>query len=117
MISRPKGDTKNIPIAPNTKFHLIKKRNLFSILPFLSFAVENMPCGSSGVTCTKSISITINGMTMKYVRGESIRRVNALEYESNGVVVDNIGGEFMTVIWKGMGLILKFDAGKNVQKC
>ncbi|XP_060592838.1 mucin-2-like [Ruditapes philippinarum] len=76
--------------------------------------VENMPCGSSGVTCTKSISITINGMTMKYVRGESIRRVNALEYESNGVVVDNIGGEFMTVIWKGMGLILKFDAGTRV---
>lgn len=80
------------------------------------FAAENVPCGSTGTTCTKAITVVLNGMTLKYVKGESHRRVSSLEYESSGVMIGSIGEMFTVIVWKGKDLILKFDMGKKLRK-
>lgn len=45
-----------------------EKEGLFSV------TAENVPCGSTGVTCTKSVTLSIGNTAIHLLRGQSLKR-------------------------------------------
>ena len=76
---------------------------------------ENVPCGSSGVTCAKNIMITYNQLTIVLIRGRNI--------EVNGKMLKNFeegAQEFgnvrimksgMYYVVKSNDFVIKWDGG------
>jgi len=76
-----------------------------------------VPCGSSGVTCTKSVTITIYNQTLHFVKGRDMEiganSFSTNQYFTKGLVVDNVGGEFVSVVAPDLGLVVKYDHGRR----
>ncbi|KAG2458502.1 SSPO protein, partial [Polypterus senegalus] len=76
--------------------------------------VENVPCGSSGVTCTKSVIVALGNTIVHLLRGRAVT-VNSVSvrlpktYSGSGLKVDR-AGLFITVTLK-LGLALLWDGG------
>ncbi|XP_039610072.1 SCO-spondin [Polypterus senegalus] len=79
--------------------------------------VENVPCGSSGVTCTKSVIVALGNTIVHLLRGRAVT-VNSVSvrlpktYSGSGLKVDR-AGLFITVTLK-LGLALLWDGGTRV---
>ncbi|CAF1170552.1 unnamed protein product, partial [Didymodactylos carnosus] len=69
----------------NCQYYLAKEiNNLFSVL------AENVPCGTTGVTCTKSIIIDYKGASIDLVRGRNVM-FNGIELETYTTVPQKFG--------------------------
>jgi len=83
-------------------------------MPIL-LAASNVPCGTTGVTCTKSVEIKIYNQTLHLVRGQDIEigsnSITTNQYYTRGLVVENIGGMFITVVAPELGIVIKYDEG------
>eukprot|EP00058_Branchiostoma_floridae_P011265 XP_002596753.1 hypothetical protein BRAFLDRAFT_73747 [Branchiostoma floridae] len=95
-----------------------------------SFTVtaENVPCGSSGVTCTKSVTVTIKGTDILMVHPVfsastlvstgRVVRVNGVVvnlpkyYEGSGIYIREAG--MFAILKAKLGLEVKFDGGTRV---
>ena len=76
----------------------------------------NVPCGDSGTTCTKSVTITFNGeISITQTRGKDLE-INSASlttdyYESdNGIKIVNVG-ETTVVYNENLGIAVKYNKG------
>lgn len=83
-----------------------------------SVTTENVPCGSTGVTCTKSAHITIKNTVIHLIRGENVT-INGKaflnsQYISEGLEVGTFS--YWTVISaKALGIEVRWDGGKFIE--
>ncbi|XP_067931666.1 mucin-2-like [Watersipora subatra] len=82
-----------------------------------SVSVENVPCGVSGVTCTKSINLRVEGYVIHLVRGKnpSINNVtlNTDSYTSSVIDIAK-AGVFFVISVPHHGLQLMWDQGTRI---
>ncbi|CAK8691743.1 unnamed protein product [Clavelina lepadiformis] len=88
---------------------------------------ENIPCGTSGVVCTKSIYVTIGHVTVHLLRGKRVTvngaRVGKLpRHYGSDVIGDDTtyidlyqAGLFLIVNWPKLGFTIYWDGGTRVQ--
>ncbi|XP_039266345.2 SCO-spondin-like [Styela clava] len=97
-----------------------------------SVEAENIPCGSTGVTCTKSVYISIGNMVVHLLRGKDItvngarvrrfpRRYGAsdkpmskLQKSTTSVLIIDKAGLFVVVSAPVLGLSVLWDGGTRV---
>ncbi|MGH0153390.1 UNVERIFIED_CONTAM: hypothetical protein FKN15_041923 [Acipenser sinensis] len=78
---------------------------------------ENVPCGTSGVTCTKSVVVTLGNTIIHMLRGKAVT-VNGVAvrlpktYSGSGLTLDR-AGLFLTLTAK-LGLTLLWDGGTRL---
>ncbi|XP_058038766.1 SCO-spondin-like [Ahaetulla prasina] len=78
---------------------------------------ENVPCGTSGTTCTKSVVVLIGSMTVHLLRGKDVT-VNGVSvrlpktYSGNGLTLERAG--LFLVLLTQMGLTVLWDGGTRV---
>ncbi|CAH1263783.1 MUC5AC [Branchiostoma lanceolatum] len=84
-----------------------------------SFTVtaENVPCGSTGVTCTKSVAVIIDGTEILMSAGRVVRVNGAVVtlpkyYEGSGIYIRKAG--MFAILKAQLGLEVKFDGGTRV---
>ena len=84
---------------------------------FFMFTASNVPCGSTGVTCTKAVDITINDQTVHLVRGRDMQvgtaSIASNQYYTHGLMVQTIGANFITVVAPELGIVVKYDEGES----
>ena len=96
--------------------YLISDYKFDAIYHFPSFAVSNVPCGSNGVVCAKSVTIEIYNMTIRLVRGmetlvgSTAIDTSQLQYHSKGLIIEHVG-HFIVIIAVELGLTIKYDQG------
>ncbi|XP_069586533.1 SCO-spondin-like [Ranitomeya imitator] len=78
---------------------------------------ENVPCGSSGITCTKSVVVMIGNTLVHLLRGQEVTVNGAAVrlpkvYSGNGIILDQVG--LFTVLIAHMGLTILWDGGTRV---
>lgn len=78
--------------------------------------MQNIPCGTSGVTCTKAPIVTLNELVISFVRGGK-PKISALPGSRNV----NLTAGFriyesllLTVLTTDIGLTLEWDHGTTV---
>ena len=72
--------------------------------------VENVPCGSTGVTCTKSVTIEAYGKTFKLKQDEAIEVSNdTLTARPSTTIKDQV-----SITKAGMFVSLSFEFGMTV---
>ncbi|XP_060104212.1 SCO-spondin-like [Heteronotia binoei] len=82
-----------------------------------SITAENVPCGTSGTTCTKSVMVLIGNTVIHLLRGKGIT-VNGVSvrppktYTGNGLTFER-AGLFITLISR-VGLMVLWDGGTRV---
>ena len=79
-----------------------------------SVVVGNMPCGSTGVTCTKNAEITIKGIKMHLIRGSAVKIGNTTlneQYISEGLEVATYS-YWTSIVAKTLGIEIMWDGGK-----
>ncbi|XP_019629860.1 PREDICTED: SCO-spondin-like [Branchiostoma belcheri] len=85
--------------------------NLFTITS------ENVACGTSGVTCTKSVTINIGGIVIHLLRGKDVT-VNdqpvaiPANFEAEGIVIHQAG--LFLIVSAQIGLQVKWDGATRV---
>ncbi|XP_070582937.1 LOW QUALITY PROTEIN: SCO-spondin-like [Erythrolamprus reginae] len=78
---------------------------------------ENVPCGASGATCTKSVVVLIGGTTIHLLRGKDVT-VNSISvhppktYSGNRLTLERAG--LFLVVLTQMGLTVLWDGGTRV---
>ncbi|KAM9306065.1 SCO-spondin-like, partial [Gastrophryne carolinensis] len=78
---------------------------------------ENVPCGTSGITCTKSVVVTIGNTIIHLLRGKEVT-VNGLAvrlpkmYSGNGIILEQAG--LFTILMTHLGLTVLWDGGTRV---
>ncbi|TSK16074.1 SCO-spondin [Bagarius yarrelli] len=88
-----------------------EKEGLFSV------TAENVPCGSTGVTCTKSVTMSIGNTAIHLLRGKAVT-VNGMpvtlpkSYSGSGLVLENIG--LFVALSSQLGVSLLWDGGMRV---
>lgn len=78
-----------------------------------SVVVGNMPCGSTGVTCTKNAEITIKGIKMHLIRGSAVKIGNTTlneQYISEGLEVATYS-YWTSIVAKTLGIEIMWDGG------
>ena len=77
---------------------------------------ENVPCGASGVTCTKSVRVVVNNVTtVNFVQGHAVI-VNDVavdsvtQYEFDGGVIISTG--IMSLAYFDIGIDVMWDGGE-----
>ena len=82
-----------------------------------SVIATNMPCGASGSTCTKVVTVHVSDVTVKLTRGANvfvngvIIDVDKQGQESPRFIIENVG-LFVRVLVKDAGLTVLWDSGK-----
>uniref|UniRef100_A0A8B9LLU8 SCO-spondin n=1 Tax=Astyanax mexicanus TaxID=7994 RepID=A0A8B9LLU8_ASTMX len=82
-----------------------------------SVSAENVPCGSTGVTCTKSVTLTIGNTAIHLLRGKSVT-VNGMavtlpkSYSGSGLVLEKVG--MFVSLSSRLGVTLLWDGGMRV---
>ncbi|XP_053349644.1 SCO-spondin [Clarias gariepinus] len=82
-----------------------------------SVTAENVPCGSTGVTCTKSVTMSIGNTAIHLLRGKAVT-VNGMpvtlpkSYSGSGLVLENIG--LFVSLSSRLGITLLWDGGMRV---
>ncbi|XP_027005082.2 SCO-spondin isoform X2 [Tachysurus fulvidraco] len=88
-----------------------EKEGLFSV------TAENIPCGSTGVTCTKSVTLSIGNTAIHLLRGKAVT-VNGMpvtlpkSYSGSGIMLENIG--LFVSVSSRLGITLLWDGGMRV---
>ncbi|KAL7977860.1 hypothetical protein Chor_010812 [Crotalus horridus] len=78
---------------------------------------ENVPCGTSGTTCTKSVVVLMGSMTVHLLRGKDVT-VNGVSvrppktYSGNGLTLERAG--LFLVLLTQRGLTVFWDGGTRV---
>ncbi|XP_073488988.1 LOW QUALITY PROTEIN: SCO-spondin-like [Aquarana catesbeiana] len=78
---------------------------------------ENVPCGSSGITCTKSVVVMIGNTIVHLLRGKEVT-VNGVGvrlpkmYSGNGIILEQAG--LFTILITQLGLSVLWDGGTRV---
>ena len=78
-----------------------------------SVQVENVPCGTTGVTCTKSVEIMIKDTRIHLIRGENVKIGNTQlneQYVSEGLVVSTYS-YWTSIVAKYLGIEVLWDGG------
>nr|XP_023660300.1 SCO-spondin [Paramormyrops kingsleyae] len=82
-----------------------------------SITAENMPCGSTGVTCTKSVTFTVGGIAVHLLRGKAVS-VNGMPvalpkaYSGSGLHLEQIG--LFVSLSSRFGITVLWDGGMRV---
>ncbi|XP_043922260.1 SCO-spondin-like [Protopterus annectens] len=82
-----------------------------------TITAENVPCGTGGVTCTKSVLVTIGNTVIHMMRGKDVTVNGAAvripkRYSGNGLLLEK-AGIFLNLISK-IGLTVLWDGGTRV---
>ncbi|XP_053322587.1 SCO-spondin-like [Spea bombifrons] len=78
---------------------------------------ENVPCGTNGVTCTKSVVVMIGNTFVHLMRGKDVT-VNGVTvrlpkmYGGNGIILEQAG--LFTILVSHLGLSVLWDGGTRV---
>ncbi|KAI4898140.1 hypothetical protein NFI96_015403, partial [Prochilodus magdalenae] len=82
-----------------------------------SVSAENVPCGSTGVTCTKSVTLTVGNTAIHLLRGKAVT-VNSMpvtlpkSYSGSGLVLERVG--LFVSLSSRLGVTLLWDGGMRV---
>ncbi|KYO43844.1 SCO-spondin [Alligator mississippiensis] len=82
-----------------------------------SVTVENVPCGTSGITCTKSVVVEIGNTVVHLLRGRAVT-VNGASvrppkvYGGNGLTLERAG--LFLILISQLGLTVLWDGGTRV---
>ncbi|XP_066483571.1 SCO-spondin-like [Tiliqua scincoides] len=82
-----------------------------------TITAENVPCGTSGTTCTKSVLVLIGNTVVHLLRGKDVT-VNGVSvrppktYSGNGLTIERVGLLLMLV--SHLGLTVLWDGGTRV---
>ncbi|XP_016091061.1 LOW QUALITY PROTEIN: SCO-spondin [Sinocyclocheilus grahami] len=82
-----------------------------------SVSAENVPCGSTGVTCTKSVTLTVGNTAIHLLRGKAVM-VNGVPvtlpklYSGSGLILEQIG--LFVSLSSRLGVTLLWDGGMRV---
>uniref|UniRef100_A0A4W4HMF9 SCO-spondin n=1 Tax=Electrophorus electricus TaxID=8005 RepID=A0A4W4HMF9_ELEEL len=82
-----------------------------------SVSAENVPCGSTGVTCTKSVTLTIGNTAIHLLRGKAVT-VNGMavtlpkSYSGSGLFLERVG--LFVSLSSRLGVTLLWDGGMRV---
>ncbi|XP_039512123.1 SCO-spondin [Pimephales promelas] len=82
-----------------------------------SVSAENVPCGSTGVTCTKSVTLTVGNTAIHLLRGKSVT-VNGIPvtlpkvYSGSGLILERVG--LFVSLSSRLGVSLLWDGGMRV---
>ncbi|XP_036410900.1 SCO-spondin [Megalops cyprinoides] len=94
------------------EYVLVQEREgLFSV------SAENVPCGSTGVTCTKSVTFTVGNTAVHLLRGKAVT-VNGMPvtlpktYSGSGLSLERIG--LFVSLSSRLGVTLLWDGGMRV---
>uniref|UniRef100_A0A8C9YCU5 SCO-spondin n=1 Tax=Sander lucioperca TaxID=283035 RepID=A0A8C9YCU5_SANLU len=84
---------------------------LFSVI------AENVPCGSTGVTCTKSVTLSLGNTVIHLLRGKAVT-VNGMpvslpkSYNGSGLTLERVG--LFVSLSSQLGVTLLWDGGMRV---
>ncbi|ROI48994.1 SCO-spondin [Anabarilius grahami] len=82
-----------------------------------SVSAENVPCGSTGVTCTKSVTLTVGNTAIHLLRGKAVT-VNGIpvtlpkSYSGSGLILERVG--LFVSLSSRLGVTLLWDGGMRV---
>ncbi|XP_037550324.1 SCO-spondin-like [Nematolebias whitei] len=82
-----------------------------------SVTAENVPCGSTGVTCTKSVTLSLGKTVIHLLRGKAVT-VNGMpitlpkSYSGSGLSVERVG--LFVVLSSRLGITVLWDGGMRV---
>uniref|UniRef100_A0A8C8IE07 SCO-spondin n=1 Tax=Oncorhynchus tshawytscha TaxID=74940 RepID=A0A8C8IE07_ONCTS len=82
-----------------------------------SVTAENVPCGSTGVTCTKSVSLSVGNTAIHLLRGKAVT-VNSMpvtlpkSYSGSGLTLERVG--LFVSLSSRLGVTLLWDGGMRV---
>ncbi|KAJ8278768.1 hypothetical protein COCON_G00058340 [Conger conger] len=95
------------------EYVLVQEREgLFSV------SAENVPCGSTGVTCTKSVTLTMGNTAIHLLRGKSVT-VNGMPvslprvYTGSGLSLERVG--LFVSLSSRLGVTLLWDGGTTTR--
>ncbi|XP_061661944.1 SCO-spondin-like [Syngnathoides biaculeatus] len=82
-----------------------------------SVTAENVPCGSTGVTCTKSVTLSLGNTIIHLLRGKAVT-VNGMPvtlpktYSGSGLTLERVG--MFVSLSSRLGVTLLWDGGMRV---
>uniref|UniRef100_A0A3Q3NA32 SCO-spondin n=1 Tax=Mastacembelus armatus TaxID=205130 RepID=A0A3Q3NA32_9TELE len=82
-----------------------------------SVTAENVPCGSTGVTCTKSVTLSLGNTIIHLLRGKAVT-VNGMpvtlprSYSGSGLTLERVG--LFVSLTSQLGVTLLWDGGMRV---
>uniref|UniRef100_A0A8C7VBG6 SCO-spondin n=1 Tax=Oryzias sinensis TaxID=183150 RepID=A0A8C7VBG6_9TELE len=82
-----------------------------------SITAENVPCGSTGVTCTKSVTFSLGSTIIHLLRGKAVT-VNGMpvtlpkSYSGSGLTLEKVG--LFVSLSSRLGVTLMWDGGMRV---
>ncbi|KAI3355049.1 hypothetical protein L3Q82_017927, partial [Scortum barcoo] len=82
-----------------------------------SVVAENVPCGSTGVTCTKSVTLSLGNTVIHLLRGKAVT-VNGMpvslpkSYSGSGLTLEKVG--LFVSLSSRLGVTLLWDGGMRV---
>ncbi|XP_072234960.1 SCO-spondin [Leuresthes tenuis] len=82
-----------------------------------SVTAENVPCGSTGVTCTKSVTLSLGNTVIHLLRGKAVT-VNGMpvtlpkSYSGSGLTLERVG--LFVSLSSRLGVTLLWDGGMRV---
>ncbi|KAJ8010539.1 hypothetical protein DPEC_G00076130 [Dallia pectoralis] len=82
-----------------------------------SVTAENIPCGSTGVTCTKSVTLSVGNTAIHLLRGKAVT-VNGMAvtlprlYSGSGLTLERVG--MFVSLSSRLGVTLLWDGGMRV---
>uniref|UniRef100_A0A3Q3F4P0 SCO-spondin n=1 Tax=Labrus bergylta TaxID=56723 RepID=A0A3Q3F4P0_9LABR len=82
-----------------------------------SVTAENVPCGSTGVTCTKSVTLSLGNTVIHLLRGKAVT-VNGMpvdlpkSYSGSGLTLERVG--LFVALSSRLGVTLLWDGGMRV---
>ncbi|MEQ2212223.1 hypothetical protein XENOCAPTIV_027671, partial [Xenoophorus captivus] len=82
-----------------------------------SVTAENAPCGSTGVTCTKSVTLSLGNTVIHLLRGKAVT-VNGMpvilpkSYSGSGLTLERVG--IFVALSSRLGITLLWDGGMRV---
>ncbi|TWW70528.1 SCO-spondin Precursor [Takifugu flavidus] len=82
-----------------------------------SVTAENVPCGSTGVTCTKSVTLSLGNTVIHLLRGKAVT-VNGMpvnlpkSYSGSGLTLSRVG--MFVSLTSRLGVSLLWDGGMRV---
>ncbi|XP_078492803.1 SCO-spondin [Ciona intestinalis] len=90
-----------------------------------NIAGENIPCGSNGVTCTKSVYVTVASTTVHLMRGKAVtingarvgrfpRLFGREGSNDTDVFFVEMAGIYVVLSWPNVGLSVFWDGGTRV---
>ncbi|KAK7881858.1 hypothetical protein WMY93_030267 [Mugilogobius chulae] len=105
-------DGRSYSFLGDCQYVLVRERSgLFSV------TAENVPCGSTGVTCTKSVSLSLGNTVIHMLRGKAVT-VNGMpvtlpkSYSGSGLSLEQIG--LYVSLSSRQGVTLLWDGGMRV---